>query len=206
MRRIMTVILCIWIALCALGCRKQPPDSSGTENASTQSQPEKPEPLFLAVLNNERAFYSASRKADVYLSDYRRFVSSYALLSLNADGQNDVAAVMFDDGNIVILRKSAGTVTGFDFGLHGMYRLNTDGSFYWSNDAGTGYGCSMLDFSENGCTAVELWRVEHGESGSVAHYAGDKRLSEQEFQAVSAQNSQESVLWIPWADFVQNSL
>jgi len=208
---LVALIASIAVAVCFLtdplsssGTKTPIPDlsgtDSGTKNPENTSSPES-EDLFLDILTADRTFYSASKKQAIRISDYQREIWLYALNDFDSDGKKEVA-VMWTDGNILILRQNGNTVTGFDFDLHSMYQLNNDGTYYWSEKTGLTYGCSTLQFSENQCTTTELWRVEHSYFNSVTYYVNNKPVSESNFLA----NTRRTKISIAWIDWTENPL
>ena len=116
------------------------------------------------------------------------------------DDNNGEVAVMFNDGNILILRQNGESVTGYSFGLHAMYQINEDGSFLWNRDAGNVYGCSKLKFSDKGYETTELWRVETDSTGATTYYVENKSVSKESFEAATTQKNKKSIMWNAWKD------
>ncbi len=189
---IISLLLVLFLSSCQLSDNPTP---SETEDNSQSNGLSEFEEAFFSILNSNRSFYSASRKENILISDYQRKIWQYATVDLDSD-EKDEFVVMFNDGSILIIKSDKDSEIGFDFGLHAMYQINTDGSFNWNADSGNTYGCSRLQFSGNECTTVELWRVEHDGSDSVAYYVDDTLVSESEFQIASEQFSSESIVWI----------
>ncbi len=154
---------------------------------------------FLSILKNRQSFYSANRQANIPLSSYGKNIQKFSMIDMDADNNQEVA-VMFDDGNILILRKEGTSVFGFDFGLHAMYQINKDGSFLWNSDTGNTYGCSKLRFTGSKYETVELWRVENNESGSVMYYLNNNPVSKDDFESISVQSNRENINWNLWTD------
>ena len=157
---------------------------------------------FASILNNKQSFYRSRGdygQKSTYLSDYHKNIWKFAIVDMDVDTKNELA-VMFNDGNILILRQYNETVYGYDFRLQSMYQINKDGSFLWNKDAGDTYGCSTLRFTDCKVETTELWRTEHTGSDSFAFYINNKLVSKEQFNTVSQQRNLESVDWNLWID------
>lgn len=149
---------------------------------------------FSKILKNEQAFYTSYSKTNITLSDYNKTVWQYSLVDMDADG-NDELAIMFEDGNIIILRQKDDKVLGYDFGLHSMYQINSDGSFLWNSDAGSIYGCSTLKFEDEQYKTNELWRVENDGNNTITYYVNGKTVTKNEFDALNEKRNKKSIEW-----------
>lgn len=176
----------------------QPTETEPQPSANTpEITPEDSTPSLQAVLENKQAFYDYENSAK-NISSYGRDVWQYAVVDMDGD-QTDELAAMFTDGSILILRIDGNLVRGYSFGLHAMYRINTDGTYFWNADAGETYGCDRLEFNGNDYKTVQLYRVEKNASGVVVYYINGEPVSESVFQEVSlTQGNKTSVSWISW--------
>lgn len=153
---------------------------------------------FRSILEDKQTFYSAFDKKDVKISSFYRDLWAYAYVDIDSDG-TDEFAVMLQDGNVLILRKNNDKVIGFEFGLHGMYQINKDGTFCWNANSGNTYGISKLEFSQDGLsyTEVQLIRIEHDENDSnlITYYANGKAVSKDEYDLTYNKINTESIVW-----------
>ncbi len=172
---------------------------SGCNQTNSESSAELTE-LFVSLLQNQQSFYSINRKTDCFLSDYNKSIWKYSTVDMDSDKDPELA-IMFEDGNILILRKDSASIFGYDFGIHSMYQINDDGSFLWNGDTGNVYGCSVVEFSGDQYKTVELWRVENDESDSTAYYVNEKPVSKEEFETVSLESDAKSINWALWTEF-----
>ena len=174
----------------------QPTETEPQPTANTpEITPEDSTPSLQAVLENKQAFYDYENSAK-NISSYGRDVWQYAVVDMDGD-KTDELAVMFTDGSILILRIDGDFVRGYHFGLHAMYQINTDGTYFWNADAGETYGCDRLEFNGNEYKTVQLSRVEKNASGVVVYYINDEPVSESVFKEFSAaQGNKTSVSWI----------
>ena len=120
------------------------------------------------ILNNEEVFYSTIDETDILLSDYNKKVWQYSFIDMDADNTDELA-IMFEDGSVLLLRKSNTSAVGFYFGNRGMTEIYTNGAFLWNEDEGNTYGCSKLEFDDKTCNTIELWRVENNDLGSAVY-------------------------------------
>ncbi len=154
--------------------------SSYTQSAVAQrNNASTAEKYFEKILNNEQSFYSTNKKADVILSDYNKKVWKYSYVDMDNDNIDELA-IELESGDILILRIDVESVIGFEFGMRGMYQINTDGSFLWNENTGNTYGCSRLEFTGKTYKTIELWRVENNESGFTAYYIDGKTATKEE--------------------------
>ena len=191
MRKWLCLLLAIlFISLFASCASKQ--TNSAQDASATPTEP------FVSVLNSKQTFYSVNRNADMLLADYHKSVWRFSAEDIDGDDNLEIA-VMFQDGNILILRQNHTSVYGYDFGLHAMYQINTDGSFFWNRDAGNCYGCAKLQFTADGqYETIELWRAETDKVGAVTYYVDGKPVSKEFFESTTTQKSQKSIVWNPW--------
>ena len=176
----------------------QPTETEPQPSANTPGNtPEASAPSLQAVLENKQTFLDYENSAK-YIFSYGRDVWQYAVVDMDGD-KTDELAVMFTDGSILILRIDGNLVRGYSFGLHAMYRINTDGTYFWNADAGETYGCDRLEFNGNDYKTVQLYRVEKNASGVVVYYINGEPVSESAFKELSAtQGNKISVSWISW--------
>lgn len=183
MKKWFCIILMCMLSLCLTACKN-------TSNTALQTH-------FLLILENKQAFYSADEEKDITLSDYNKNVWQYACVDMNNDNRDELA-IMFEDGNILILKNNGTSTTGFQFGLNSMYQINKDGSFLWNDNAGNTYGCSTLKFKENQYETVELWRVENNGAGLTAYYINNKLVPKSDFNALSEKRNEKGIEWTLW--------
>lgn len=150
---------------------------------------------FRSILEDKQMFFSAARKENVKLSSCYHNLWQYATIDLDAD-DTDEFALMLQDGDVLILRKNADSVVGFDFSSHAMYQINKDGTYAWNSDAGKTYGCSRLQFAGNQCKSIELFRVEHSENDLITYFVAGVAVSETDFKNAQAKVNTESIVWI----------
>ena len=176
----------------------QPTETEPQPSANTpDTTPEDSAPSLQAVLENKQTFLDYENSAK-YISSYGRDVWQYTVVDMDGD-KTDELAVMFTDGSILILRMDGDSARGYYFGLHAMYRINTDGTYFWNADAGETYGCDRLEFNGNDYKTVQLYRVEKNASGVVVYYINGESVSELAYKELSAtQGNKTSVSWISW--------
>jgi len=143
---------------------------------------------FEKILNNEQVFYLAYDKTNIFLSDYNLKAQSYSYVDMDSDNVDELA-IMFEGGDLMILRIDGESVIGFEFGMRGMYQINIDGSFHWNQNTGNTYGCSRLEFTGKTYKTIELWRIENNESGSTTYYINGKTATKEEFDSLSVPTS-----------------
>ena len=208
MKKIIALFLLLVFILC--GCNQQKDNNSSSDNQQSNTNNSsvtnnnsslKPSTSFEAVaepyrsiLEDKQTFYSATKKENVKISSYNRDIWQYAAVDFDSDGINEFA-VMLQDGDIVILRKNGDLIFGFDFGLRSMSQINKDGTYAWNDNSGNIYGCSKLEFSQNECKSVELFRVEQGENNSITYYVGSKAATEKEYKEANAKVNTQSITW-----------
>ena len=176
-------------------------DPSTTEPPVTTEpstiEPPQSEPLdeiLISVFNNKQAFSLYGEEK--YISDFGRDIWKYAIVDMDSDGKNELAVALDVDNMILILRENNGSVSGFAFSHRAMYKIDTDGAFYWHQNAGNTYGCSYLSFTETGFKTFELWRVEHEDSGATTYYINKTPVTKQQFETATANYQKPSVTWI----------
>ena len=205
MKRYLAICLAV-ILLSATACGSAP-DTSGDDGAvatttttttttTTVNQPAAlPEEPFLSVLKGQRSF--DLHGTETWLSDAIRRVSRCAVVDMDADGAPEVAVECQD--TVVVLHLADGIVYGQEYRVQAMYRINTDGSFYWNSNAGKTQGCSSLRFGTE-WEWVEHWRVEYDEADKVTYYVEDQQVWEDAYHAVVEQNPKTEIQWAVWSE------
>ena len=98
------------------------------------------------VLLDEVQYFDVALKKSMYLKDYWTYFSEnmyngpmrqdFAVVDMDGDGVPEVV-LMYDPGELKVFRVEKGTIYGYDFSFRGMNGIKADGTFYWSNDAGS---------------------------------------------------------------------
>jgi len=158
---------------------------------------------FLSVLTGRKSFYSITKNEILYISYYRRFVIPYVLIDIDSDGKREVVIswnYFADDKPLLILQEENGSVTGFDLKIPDLIEFNSDGSFDWGTFTGTVHttGRSILQFSGDHYTTIELWREERSTSGSVAYYVDNKPVSKEEYSDAR----KHAAYWVTYTQFI----
>lgn len=130
------------------------------------------------------------------------------LTSADMDGDGDpeavlqIAAPAGDAGGFLVLRQSgSGSVEGFRLSYRMLWELKKDGTFLFSEQAGTGDGSARLVFDEEGCSMVkQCWAAgemfEHSE-----FFLDGRQISEAEYdEAMEAQSQKEDAQWLAFTD------
>ena len=77
-----------------------------------------------------------------------------------------------------------------------MYRLNTDGTYYWNTNAGNTYGCDLLRFDGKKIVGKELHRVENDGTEQAKFFIEGVEVTEKAFQEYTAkQEPKTEVTW-----------
>jgi hypothetical protein len=77
-----------------------------------------------------------------------------------------------------------------------MYRLNTDGTYYWNTNAGNSYGSSRLQFNGKKRIGKELHRVESDGTEHAKFFIDGVEVTEKVFQDyVTKQEQKTEVTW-----------
>lgn len=154
---------------------------------------------FVSVFANQQALTCEGETVLLsnLLSDRGYTIGFYAVVDMDGDTQLEMAVMMTDPSNdILILKKDGTSYYGHLFTFRGMYRLNTDGSFHWNNSA-SNYGCDRVTFHGDELEHTELWHVERDGNESHAYYVNGNEVSKVEFESATAEEKDE-VNWIAW--------
>ena len=157
---------------------------------------------FYSVFENRREIECEGEAVllSELLSDRGYTIGSWAVVDMDGDTLPEVAVMMREPTNDILVLKwdrPSSSFYGHLFTFRGMYLLNTDGSFYWNNSAGN-YGCSRLTFNGDQREEIELWHVERDGNDSHTYYVDGKKVSEAEFESLTAETEPE-VLWYSWS-------
>lgn len=129
------------------------------------------------------------------------------LTSVDMDGDGETEAVLRidapagDAGGFLLLRQSDSGVEGFRLSYRMLWELKTDGTFLFSEQAGTGDGSARLAFDEEGCRMVkQCWAA--GEMFAHSEFFLDgQSISEAEYEtAMEAQSQKEDARWLEFTD------
>ena len=177
MKKITALFLSLLLVFSLAACKQEKSSSEPVLSNNTAKK------YFDEILNNEKEFYLPHKESNILLSNYNKKALYYSYVDMDNDTIDELA-IEFEDGNVLILRVDVESVIGFEFGMRGMYQINTDGSFCWNENSGNTYGCSMLEFTDKAYNTIELWRVETNESGSTVYYIDGKVATKQEFDSL----------------------
>lgn len=125
------------------------------------------------------------------------------LAVLDVDGDGEVEALVRNGYGTTLLRLYNDIVYGYNFSVQGMYRLNSDGTYYWSTNANIhSYGCSLLRFDGKSRAFEELDRVENDGTEQVKYYLAGAEVSKAVYEEyVSRQDSKTEVIWHQLAEY-----
>lgn len=132
-------------------------------------------------------------------------VSELTSVDMDGDGAHEVIlridAPAGDAGGFLLLRQRDTDVEGFRLSYRMLWELKTDGTFLYSEQAGTGDGSARLAFDEDGCRMVkQCWAA--GEMFVHSEFFLDGQpISEAEYEAaMEAQNTKEGARWLEFTE------
>lgn len=118
------------------------------------------------------------------------------LAVVDVDGDGEVEVLIRNSYGITLLRHYNGIVYGYNFSVQSMYRLNTDGTYYWNTNAGNSYGSSRLQFNGKKRIGKELHRVENDGTEYAKFFIDGVEVTEKIFQDyVTKQEQKTEVTW-----------
>ncbi len=153
---------------------------------------------YVSIMDDEQTFMYDGKSVllSELLSQYDDVISRCAIVEMDGDNGLEFAVEFKKQAFILILKEEDGTCYGYLFSFRNMYRINTDGSFYWNSSAGD-YGCSRIQLRGGTWKDTELWRVERDGNDST-YYVDGKKVSAEEFESMTAETEPE-VLWYSWS-------
>ena len=118
------------------------------------------------------------------------------LAVVDVDGDGEVEVLIRNSYGTTLLRHYNGIVYGYNFSVQSMYRLNTDGTYYWNTNAGNTYGCDLLRFDGKKIVGKELHRVENDGTEQAKFFIEGVEVTEKAFQEYTAkQEPKTEVTW-----------
>lgn len=118
------------------------------------------------------------------------------LAVVDVDGDGEVEVLIRNSYGTTLLRHCNGIVYAYGFSVQAMYRLNTDGTYYWNTNAGNTYGCDLLRFDGKTFVSKELHRVENDGTGQAKFFIEGVEVTEKAFQDYTAkQEPKTEVTW-----------
>ena len=122
--------------------------ASKAQHNETQSSDENGNRMesYRKVLLSEDTYFDVGLQKNMYLKDYWIYFNEniyggpmridFTVVDMDEDGVPEVV-IMYDPGEVKVFCVEGGTVYGYDFSYRGMMNLKIDGTFNWSNDAGS---------------------------------------------------------------------
>lgn len=145
---------------------------------------------YRAILSNRAKLCDI----DGYFS-YLNQSGELAVVDLDNDGQVEVLIRNGGYGT-TLLRHCNGIVYAYGFSVQAMYRINTDGTYYWNTNAGNTYGCDLLRFDGKTFVSKELHRVENDGTEQAKFFMEGVEVTEKAFQDYTAkQEPKTEVTW-----------
>ena len=118
------------------------------------------------------------------------------LAVIDVDGDGEVEVLIRNSYGTTFLRHYNGIVYGYNFSVQSMYRLNTDGTYYWNTNAGNTYGCDLLRFDGKTFVSKELHRIENDGTEQAKFFIDGVEVTEKVFQDyVTKQEQKNEVTW-----------
>ncbi|MBQ8441319.1 MAG: hypothetical protein IJX19_11695 [Clostridia bacterium] len=118
------------------------------------------------------------------------------LAVVDVDGDVEVEVLVRNGYGTTLLRHYNGIVYGYNFSVQSMYRLNTDGTYYWNTNAGNTYGCNLLRFDGKKRAFEELYRIENDGTECANFFIDNVEVTEKGFQEYTAKQEQKTeVTW-----------
>lgn len=128
-------------------------------------------------------------------------LSEWTFVDMDGDGKPEavlrIDAPAGDAGGFLVLRQRDSGVEGFRLSYRMLWELKTDGTFLFSEQAGTGDGSARLGFDEEGCRVVkQCWAT--GEMFAHSEFFLDGQpISEAEYEsAMEAQRQKKDAQWM----------
>lgn len=196
-------ILLVCVLLCGMtACKNTPdkPESNGTPTTTTTNQSLSLSEYFTSVLEDKQAFVYDGEEVTLshLLADFEADINRYTLVDMDGDKQTEMVVVFDSEQFILVLHKDGEACYGYLFGFRSMYRINTDGSCYWTSSAFE-YGCARLQFHGDSYEWIELWsaNLKDSDDDTDLYYVNGKPASKEEYDAV-ASVKKTKVEWIVW--------
>ena len=164
--------------------------------------PEEIKEPFASILMGDGVFRMPGFSKDITISALGASVTKFATVDLDGDGKDELVLELMDF-NIAVLSEAEDTVAAISFRHSSMYSINKDGTFYWNANGGKTYGCSRLQFTNGGFNyqTTDLYRVEHGDDGSVLYFVNGSAVSEAELKQAADQIPSNSIEWFKMSDY-----
>lgn len=160
------------------------------------------------TLGNSEFIYKASGEAPeaLKLADFIKAEGDYAVITscadidLNGDGGNEYVLRIDnpagDSGGYLVLHKAGGEVYGFRFDSRMFWDLKTDGTFSYSEAAGTEDGVASISFEDGGYSVNKLICAK-GEQFQFKSFIidGKEVLPEEYDKAIEQQSNKPNAEW-----------
>ena len=127
-------------------------------------------------------------------------VTEFAVLDLDGDGSREVVLrvtdVANDMGGYVVLRQEGDEIMGYPSHWRTFWQLKTDGTFTYSDTAGTEEGVASARFEEEGLVMDKHIRCEMEAWEPKAFEVDGRPVSQTEYEAAcSAQDQKADAVW-----------
>ena len=229
MKKYIALLLCLIMILSLFSCKsdQNQNDLSSNENSDSTDinddttndniapQPSEAEiamEMYEAVIKGETCVFD-EQLGEISLSDCRFLTNNVtvgecefinkAILDMDGDGINEYV-IQSPQRDHIILRYYDGNIYSYSFDSKSLYRLNTDGTFYWystdsdsTNDAKT-IGLNRITFDSSFAVIKEIYRLKdvfkYAEYASE-YYLEDRQVTREEYLGYYTNNRK------TWAQF-----
>ncbi|MBR2926110.1 MAG: hypothetical protein IKC31_00850 [Clostridia bacterium] len=121
---------------------------------------------------------------NVSLEDYGSL--DKAILDIDGDGINEYV-IRSPQRDHIIMRYYDGKIYSYGFDFKSLFRLNTDGTFYWYSDAGDStsnlptVGLSQITFQDSSIVIREIYKLKNVCEYAEEYYLDGCRVTREEF-------------------------
>ncbi len=148
-----------------------------------------------------------AHESRIFRPDRDAAIMKYAVIDLEGDGQEEIvlqlAGVAGDLGGYLILHQQGDREYGFESHYKTLENLKEDGTYTYSDPAGTETGvCRVRSFTQTGYETERLFyeRTDH-DSGAVSYLQDGKAVTEYEYHA--AKDIHDKKPDVVWYDFTK---
>ena len=210
MKKICCLLLCLIMTISLVSCTFEDnknvsdstEESSGTRATETSydnndddepSLNDEAEKMYREAIE-EKIYVVDEQLGEVKLKDCR-FASnnlrlgdceflSKALLDMDKDGVKELV-IQSEDKDHIILHYYDGKVYSYSFDIKSFYNLNTDGTFYWSDNSLSNEclcGLNRIVFDGASLKIEEIYLIKRRPDENNDYYMGGKQVSREEYR------------------------
>ena len=209
MKKLIAILLCIITTTSLIACTF---DNEQNDASAQASDAERAMEMYEAAIKNEICVFD-EHLGEIKLEDCRfpsdnlrlgeYEILNKAILDMDGDGINEYV-IQSPQRDHIILRYYDGKIYSYSFDFKSLFRLNTDGTFYWysaDSDSTSNLittGLNQIAFNDSSIVIKELYRLKNVFDYAEEYYLDGCQVTREEYLDYYSDNYK---IWAQFSPF-----